>query len=85
MTIERFRVQGFKGSGFKGYNLVRIFQPGTLNGEPLNLGFNNIYEQAEKVSKLNSGLITYLLKKQKESNHGDRNNHNKPNELNELN
>jgi len=51
MKIERFRVQGFKGSEFKVYNLVRIFQPGTLNGDPLNLGFNNIYEQAEKVSK----------------------------------
>jgi len=28
--------------------------------------FNTIHEQAEKVSKLNSGLITYLLKSQKE-------------------
>jgi four helix bundle protein len=44
--------------------------------------FNEIYEQAEKVSKLNSGLITYLLKKQKESNHEDRNKLNKLNEPN---
>lgn len=47
--------------------------------------FNEIYEQAEKVSKLNSGLITYLLKKQKESNHEDRNKLNKHNEPNEPN
>ena len=33
--------------------------------------FNKVYEQAERVSKLDSGLITYLLKK-----------HNKPNEPN---
>jgi hypothetical protein len=42
-----------------------------------------MYEQAEKVSKLNSGFITCLLKKQ--SKHGDRNKLNKPNELNKLN
>lgn len=29
--------------------------------------FNRIYEQADKVSRLDSGLITYLLKKQKDS------------------
>lgn len=28
--------------------------------------FNRIYEQADKVSRLDSGLITYLLRKQKE-------------------
>jgi four helix bundle protein len=44
--------------------------------------FKEIYEQAEKVSKLNSGLITYLLKNQKESNHEDRNKLNKLNKPN---
>ena len=54
--------------------------------------FRCIYEQAEKVSKLDSGLITYLLRNQKtrgqskpnEPNKPNRHNkHNKPNEPNE--
>ena len=39
--------------------------------------FNHIYEQAERVSKLDSGLITYLLQNQRSSKP------NKPNKLNE--
>ena len=45
--------------------------------------FNKVYEQAERVSKLDSGLITYLLKKPKKPNELKK--PNKPNELNELN
>lgn len=40
--------------------------------------FHQIYEQAEKVSKLDSGLITYLLQNQKTSKP------NKPKKLNKL-
>ncbi len=40
--------------------------------------FHQIYEQAEKVSKLDSGLITYLLRNQKTSKP------NKPKKLNKL-
>ena len=45
--------------------------------------FNHIYEQAERVSKLDSGLITYLLQNQRSSKHNkpnEPNKHNKPNE-----
>ena len=41
--------------------------------------FNHIYEQAERVSKLDSGLITYLLQNQSSSKRK------KPNKLNEHN
>ena len=57
--------------------------------------FHHIYEQAEKVSKLDSGLITYLLRNQEKSKqkqtqsnessgkskHNKHNKHNKPHEL----
>jgi len=56
-----------------------------VNGEPLNLGLDNIYEQAEKVSKLDSGLITYLLKSQKEPKYEALEKHNKLNKLNKPN
>ena len=45
--------------------------------------FNKVYEQAERVSKLDSGLITYLLKKPNKPN--KPNEHNKPNKPNEPN
>jgi hypothetical protein len=83
--VQGSKVQGFRVQRFRGYNLLRIFQPGTVNGEPLNLGLDNIYEQAEKVSKLNSGLITYLLKSQKEPKYGALKKHKKHNKLNEPN
>ena len=47
--------------------------------------FNHIYEQAERVSKLDSGLITYLLQNQSSSKPKKPNEHNKPNKLNKLN
>jgi len=50
--------------------------------------FNHIYEQAERVSKLDSGLITYLLQNQSSSKPKKPNKHNKlnkPNEHNKLN
>ena len=53
--------------------------------------FNHIYEQAERVSKLDSGLITYLLQNQSSSKPNEpnkpnkHNEPNKPNEHNELN
>jgi len=39
--------------------------------------FHHIYEQAEKVSKLDSGLITYLLRSQEKPKHNKHNKHNK--------
>ena len=39
--------------------------------------FNHIYEQAEKVSKLDSGLITYLLQNQKASKRNESHKTNK--------
>src|SRR4030042_6600798 len=42
--------------------------------------FVKIYNQAEKVSKINSGFITYLLQKEKKPNKPNK--LNKPNELN---
>lgn len=39
--------------------------------------FDDIYNQAEKLSRLNSGLITYLLQKQKPKQHNKHNKHNK--------
>jgi len=48
--------------------------------------FQKIYEQAEKVSTLNSGLITYLLSHQKQNKHGRKpNSLDKPNKLKQLN
>ena len=41
--------------------------------------FNHIYEQAERVSKLDSGLITYLLQNQSSSKPKKLNKHNEPN------
>ena len=48
--------------------------------------FDHIYEQAERVSKLDSGLITYLLQNQSSSKPKKLNKHNelnKPNKHNE--
>ncbi len=47
--------------------------------------FNHIYEQAERVSKLDSGLITYLLQNQSSSKPNEPNKHNKPNKPNKHN
>ena len=40
--------------------------------------FNHIHEQAERVSKLDSGLITYLLQNQSSSKLKKPNKHNEP-------
>jgi hypothetical protein len=47
--------------------------------------FNHIYEQAERVSKLDSGLITYLLQNQRSSKPKKPNKHNKHNKPNKPN
>jgi len=47
--------------------------------------FNHIYEQAERVSKLDSGLITYLLQNQRSSKPNKLNKHNEPKKPNKHN
>ncbi len=47
--------------------------------------FNHIYEQAERVSKLDSGLITYLLQNQRSSKPKKPNKPNEPKKPNKLN